>query len=223
MKLLYGTLRPGRVIEVLGNGNIKVEAPGLFSAEDIDVLPTVMPFFGLHANTYSEPLIQDEVWVLNLSDNPQQLFWFRKDDRSEPNAELEGESNVEIICNREAGTGFATIYFSDGTGWMFRNGDSYIQIRADGSIMLNPNISSRCIHLCQDSISLGSENSSAHPAAYADKLQDILEMITTCLSTMRQAASTTPYTAAIGTAIGGTPEKLKAAIPKIISPNVTLD
>lgn len=182
-----------------------------------------MPWFGLHANSYSEPLLQDEVWVLNLTDNPQQLFWFRKDDRTDHNAEIEAEQNVEIICNREAGTGYATIYFSDGTGWMFRNGDSYIQIRADGSIMLNPHMSSRCIHLCQDSISLGSENSSAHPGAYGDKIQDILEMIATCLSVMRQASSTNPFTSPIGAAIGATPEKLKAIIPKIISPNVTLD
>lgn len=220
---MYATLRPGRVIEVMGQGNIKVEAPGLFSAEDIDYLPTVMPFFGLHANTYSEPKIQDEVWVLNLDDNPQQLFWFRKDDRSEPNKNLESEQNVEILCNREAGIGFATIYFSDGTGWMFRNGDSFIQIKADGSILLNPDIPSRCIHLNQESISLGSENKSAHPAAYADKLQDILEMLTTCLSTIRQAASTNSFTAPISTAIGGTPEKIKSVIPKIVSPNVTLD
>lgn len=207
----------------MGHGNIKVEAPGLFSSEDIESLPTVMPWFGLHANSYSEPLVDDEVWVLNVEDNPLQLFWFRKDDRVGHNDEIESEQNVEIICNREAGTGYATIYFSDGTGWMFRNGDSYIQIKTDGSILLNPNMDSRCIHLCQESISLGSENKSSHPAAYADELQEILEMITTCLSTMRQAASTNTFTAAIGTAIGGTPEKLKASIPKIISPNVTLD
>lgn len=110
----------------MGHGNIKVEAPGLFSSEDIESLPTVMPWFGLHANSYSEPLVDDEVWVLNVEDNPLQLFWFRKDDRVGHNDEIESEQNVEIICNREAGTGYATIYFSDGTGWMFRNGDSYI-------------------------------------------------------------------------------------------------
>lgn len=223
MKLLHGTLRPGRVIEVLGGGKIRVEAPGLFSAEDKDLLPPVYPWFGQHANSYSEPLEGDEVWVMNFEDNPLQLHWLRKDDRTTPNQSLEGEENVEVLCNREAEDGWATIYFSNGTGWMFRNGDSYMQIRADGSIILNPNIPSRCIHLCPDSISLGSENKSAHPAAFGDQVQDVLETISTCLATMRQAASTNPYTAAIGAAIGGTPEKIQSVIPTIASVNVTMD
>lgn len=223
MKLLYGTLRPGRVLEVLGNGKIKVEAPGLFSAEDQDLLPPIYPWFGQHANSYSEPLVGDEVWVLNFEDNPMQLHWFRKDDRTEPNQELEGEENVEVICNREAKDGYATIYFSDGTGWMFRNGESYMQIRADGSLILNPGFPNRTIHLCQDSISLGSENKSAHQAALADQVQKCFENIVTCLNTMRQAASTNPYTSAVGAAIGGTPEKISNLIPTIGSTNVTLD
>ena len=224
MKLLHAILRPGRVLEHLGNGQIKAEAPGLFSAQDDpQKLPPIYPFFGLHANTYSEPLEGDEVWILNLEDNSRQLFWFRKDDRSVNNTEIEDEENVEVLCNREAGTGLATLYFSDGTGWMFRNGDSYMQIRADGSILLNPNVPSRCIHLNQESISLGSENKSAHPGAYGDRIQDILEIISTCLATMRQAASTNAFTAAIGAAIGATPEKIQAKTPKISSPNVTLD
>lgn len=216
-------MRPGRVIEVLGSGNVKVEAPGLFSAEDQEVLPAVMPFFGLHANTYSEPKIQDEVWVLNVTDNPLQLFWFRKDDRTGHNDSIEGEENVEVICNREAGTGYATIYFSDGTGWMFRNGDSYINIEADGSILLNPGIANRIVHLCGDSISLGSEGGSEHSACYGDETQKVLNMIQSCLATIRQAAAANPYTQPIAEALGSQPDRIKSAIPKIISENVTLD
>lgn len=216
-------MRPGRVIEVLGSGNVKVEAPGLFSEEDKENLPTVMPFFGLHNNSYSEPKEDDEVWVLNVEDNPLQLFWFRKDDRTGHNDELESEENVEIICNREAGTGYATIYFSDGTGWMFRNGDSFINIKADGSILLDPNMDNRKIHLCSNSISLGSEGGSKHKAGYGDETRKALEMIQSCLDSIRQAASKNPYTMLIAKAIGSVPEKLNSQIPKTISSNVTLD
>ena len=55
MRLLYGTLRPGRVLKVLENGNIKAYAPGLFAEEDVEMTPPVMPFFGLFSNSYSEP------------------------------------------------------------------------------------------------------------------------------------------------------------------------
>lgn len=216
-------MRPGRVIEVLGSGNVKVAAPGLFAEEDKENLPTVMPFFGLHANSYSEPKEQDEVWILNVDNNPLQLFWFRKDDRTEHNEELEGEENVEIICNREAGTGYATIYFSDGTGWMFRNGKSYINIMKDGSILIDPDINNRIIHCCSGSISLGSKDGSAHPAGYGDEIATALSMIQACLTAIQGAASGNFMTAAIATAIGSTPTQLTQQITKITSPNVTLD
>lgn len=216
-------MRPGRVIEVLGSGNVKVSAPGLFSEEDKENLPTVMPFFGLHANSYSEPNEQDEVWVLNMDNNPLQLFWFRKDDRTEHNTELEGEENVEILVNREAGTGYATIYFSDGTGWMFRNGDSFINIMSDGTILLDPGIDNRKIHCCGNSISLGSEGGSAHKAGYGDETRKALDMIQSCLQAIQQAAMLNPYTKNIGDAIGSIPGTLKTQITKTVSPNVTLD
>ena len=82
MKLVNGILRPGEVLEVLENGKIKASAPGLFSEEDKDLIPPVMPFWeliGSHANTFSTPTEGDEVWILNLTDNPLQLYWFRKD------------------------------------------------------------------------------------------------------------------------------------------------
>lgn len=216
-------MRPGRVIEVLGSGNVKVSAPGLFAEEDKENLPMVMPFFGLHANSYSEPKEQDEVWVLNVDNNPLQLFWFRKDDRTEHNTELEGEENVEILVNREAGTGYATIYFSDGTGWMFRNGDSFINIMSDGTILLDPGIDNRKIHCCGNSISLGSKGGSAHKAGYGDETRKALDMIQSCLAAIKMAAANNFITAPIATAIGSIPETLKTQITKTVSPNVTLD
>lgn len=215
-------MRPGRVIEVLGSGNVKVSAPGLFAEEDKENLPTVMPFFGLHANSYSEPKEQDEVWVLNVDDNPLQLFWFRKDDRTEHNTDIEGEENVEIICNREIGTGYATIYFSDGTGWMFRNGGAFINIKED-EIIIDPDIDHRVIHCCNDSISLGSRGGSAHMAGYGDEIQSALNMIQSALAAIRMAALPNPYTKAIGDAIGSIPDNLKTQITKTVSSNVTLD
>lgn len=215
-------MRPGRVIEVLGSGNVKVAAPGLFAEEDKENLPTVMPFFGLHANSYSEPKVEDEVWVLNVDDNPLQLFWFRKDDRTEHNEELEGEENVEIICNREAGTGYATIYFSNGTGWMFRNGKSFINIESD-KITLDPGMANRIIQLSSDSISLGSPGKSEHPAGYGDEIRRSLEIIRGALAGIRDAAMMNAYTLKIADALKTVPDQLQDQISKTVSPNVTLD
>lgn len=216
-------MRPGLVIEVLDSGNIKAEAPGLFSRQDKENIPPIMPFFGLHANTYSEPKLEDEVWILSVTDNPRQLFWFRKDDRTEHNQELESEQNVEVLCNREAGLGYATIYFSDGTGWMFRNGDSFINIEADGSILLDPGISNRKIHLCQDSISLGKEGGSTYHGVRSEPLQDFLEALVATLDAAAKAgigaAPTMPMATALQTGI----ELMRSMISPIKSRNVTLN
>ena len=103
MKLINGILRPGNILEVLDNGKIKASAPGLFSAEDpLELLPPIMPFYelmGSHANSYSTPIVGEECWVLNMQDNPLQLYWFRKDDHIENNKgifEEGGTENVEI-------------------------------------------------------------------------------------------------------------------------------
>ena len=53
MDLSKAILRPGKVIEVLENGKIRADVPGLFSLEDKDKLPPILPFPLGHANTYS--------------------------------------------------------------------------------------------------------------------------------------------------------------------------
>lgn len=221
MKLSNGILRPGKVLEVLENGEINASVPGLFSSEDSGKLPPIYPFTGWHANQFSSINIGDEIWVLNFSDNPMQLYWFRKDNYAENNQELMGEENVEILCNRESGLGWATIYFSDGSGWIIKNGDSFIQLDADGNITLAKPESHRKIIINDSGIKIGGEDD--HPAVYGDALTDVLEKIQITLELVQKAASTNPFTLAIGTAIGDVPIELNQLIPKIMSPHVTLD
>lgn len=223
MKLANGTLRPGTVMEVLENGYIKAIAPGLFNMEDpVENLPPIMPFFANFSNAYSKPTQYDEVWILNFTDNPLQLYWIRKDNYKENNAELMTEENVEIICNRETGLGWATIYFSDGSGWIIRKDGSQIQIRENGSILLKTDTPHRIIDINPSGISLGDEGSSPHPAAYGDKTQEALEEILGLFQALSIKAMVSPYTVALGTAITAKLPKLQTAVSNITSPHVTL-
>ena len=44
-------------------------------------LPPIFPWaIGNNANAFSKPKLYDTIWILNFNDNPQELFWFRKDD-----------------------------------------------------------------------------------------------------------------------------------------------
>lgn len=233
MKLINGIIRPGEILEVLENGKIKASAPGLFSEEDLENLPPIMPFWeliGSHANTFSTPIKGDECWILNLTDNPMQLYWFRKDPHVEHNKiifEEGGEENVEILCNRESGVGYATLYFSDGSGWILRNDESCLQIFPDGHIELGMSwphraikIDSKAVHL---GVKFGDENAQGtHPACFGDLTADILNDLCSMIHAAGQTAKMSPYTAAIGNILVKAKD-IQQQIPGISSTHIKLD
>lgn len=225
MKLHSGTIRPGTVMEVLENGVIKASAPGLFNfADDPSLMPPIMPWFiGSNSNTFSQPKKYDDVWIMNFDDNPRQLYWFRKD-RVENNENLPiSEENIEILCNRDVGGEWCTIYFSDGSGWIISKGESVIQIRANGSILLNTGMDKRCIDITPTCISLGSEGKSSHPACYGDVAMEVFNGLLALLKQIQMAATPNPYTAAIGTVLAANLPLLESKIPQLVSSHVTLE
>ena len=233
MKLTKGTIRPGTVLEVLENGEIKVTAPGLFSIiDDTSTLPPIMPWFiGNNSNSFSKLIPNDEVWILNFTDNPRQLYWFRKDNLGVNNEltipysdkRVVDECNVEIICNRDADGEWATIYFSDGSGWVIGKGESIIQIAPDGSILLNTGLPNRCIDINGKNISIGSKGKSAHPAACGDATQKALHNMCVLLNKVAMKCATNPYTIPVATAILKDLHHVTKFIPDIPSDNVTID
>lgn len=225
MKLQKGTIRPGTVTTVFDNGNIKASAPGLFSfIDDPEKMPPIMPWqIGSGCNSYTKPLVGDSVWIMNFSDNPLQLYWFRKDIASECDNIDFSEKNVEVLCNRDMDGEWATIYLSDGSGWIISKGESIMQIRKDGSIQLNTGFKHRVIDINTQGISLGSEGKSAHPAVYGDVLGDILTLLVATLKRVQMVATPNPYTAAIGSILSVSLPSIESKIDKIMSPHVTLD
>ena len=243
MELSQAILRPALVTKVKENGIISVESRGLFTQEDTAEQPDIRPFFGLHANTYSQPKMGDWVWVLNILNNPSQLFWIRKDDYITNDKQYIGDENVEIICNRSLSdpdsNEWATIYFSDGAGWVIKRNNSFINIkpddsilletpksninmRPDGSILLKTPDANRIIDINSSSISLGSESQSTHPAAYGDETQSTLEKIHQLLTKLNTLAGAVGTTAHLQGAFATLPD-ISASIQKIPSTNVTLE
>lgn len=226
MKLDKGTIRPGTVIEVLENGNIKASAPGLFSfTDEADKLPPIMPWFiGSNCNSFSKLKKYDDIWIINFSDNPQQLYWFRKDNIGSNNENIPmSETDVEVVCNREVAGEWATIYFSNGSGWIIGKGDSIIQIRENGTIQLNIDMPNRCIDINGQNISIGSEGTSAHPAACGDTVADVLSDLCILLNGVAVKALANPYTMAIGTELMIKLPSITNQIANIPSQHVTID
>jgi len=232
MKLIHATIRPGKVLEIVedGAGAIKVSAPGLFTdADGTEVLPPVYPWpFGHHANAYSCPKVEDEVWVISFTDNPLQLHWVRKDDFPENLKDLpltDESQNLEVVVNREfEDSKWAILYFSNDDGWMMRKGeDGLINIRQDGSILLKTNFDKRIIDICEDSIALGTEGKAEDNAMLYSKWKEWAdELLNQFKTTLMNAASANPYTANLAPAFQAVAATLQPKIDPIKSDHVTI-
>lgn len=232
MKLIHATIRPGKVLEIIedGAGAIKVSAPGLFTdADGTEVLPPVYPWpFGQHANSYSCPKVDEEVWIISFTDNPLQLHWVRKDSFAEtlPDLPITDEAqNLEVIVNREfEDSKWAILYFSNDDGWMMRKGeDGLINIRQDGSILLKTNFDKRIIDICKDSISLGAEGKAGDSAMLFSKWKEWADAFTDQLkNTLANAASSNPYTSSLAPAFQAMAAALEPKKAPVESKNVSI-
>lgn len=225
MKWGNATMRPATVLKVVDTkGTIKVEAPGLFSiTDDPDKLPPVYPLFLGHKNEFSSPVESEEVWVINFTDNDQQLYWVRKDNLDDDKKLLvDDEGDIDILVNRDVNGSWGTLYFSDGSGWVMSRDKSKININADGDIIIqhpNPN---RTIAINSDNISLGNaDGKSSHTGTFADELIPILNSITQQFKLLKTALKTSPYTIPASECINVAMWEDK--ISKIESKNVTLE
>lgn len=227
MILSQAHIRPGLVREVVDeNGVIKASCCGLFSdQDDTELLPPIYQFPLGGANNFSSPKVDDEIWVLFFDDNPMELFYIRKDKFPEHLQEILGSDykECEVLASRELASGVIQIYFTDGEGWIIRNIDSVINIRKDGSIILDTGSAHRKIDICDDSISLGSEGGSAHTAAYGDKVVKSLNILNNILNAISVEGKKFPYTIGMSTVIDTLRPMFEQSIEEIESTHVTLD
>jgi hypothetical protein len=229
MRLNQGNIRPGRVLQVVDEiGTIKAMCPGVFSElDDPSLLPPVYPFFCSNSNTFTKVNKGDEVWIMFFDDNPYELFYFRKDNIQESLATVLSKDyeQIEVLASVEAGIcSYAQLFYTDGTGWVLRNGDSNITINPDGDIILNyQGQSHRQISIDNTGISLGTTGGSSEPAVLGDQLTKTLNNIYSCFKTLSETAKLNPYTAHLSTALEMTLTTYKDSIAKIKSQNVTLD
>lgn len=227
MVLSQGHIRPGRVLQVVDNqGIIKASCCGLFSdQDDPEKLPPIYQFSFGGANNFYIPHEDEEVWVLFFDDNPLELFYIRKENVSENLNEIlkTKHEECEVLMSKELTAGFIQLYFTDGDGWIIRNFDSVIQMRADGSILLDAGSAHRKIDINEDSISIGSIGNSAHTAAYGDEIVTAFNKVVSILNTMVTTCTKLPEIAILGTNIKAGIPALEAQIEKIESQHVTLD
>ncbi len=236
MKWMNAIMRPGTILEVVDDkGSIKASAPGLFSAEDQDKLPPIHPWPTTGSNNFSTPNIGEEVWVVNFTDNPEELFWMRKDDFSKNNGDrnktggqvggknIQQQKNVEVLFSRESGPGWSTIMFSDDSGMLLQNNNTIIQLNPSGNVLITNGQPNGTIEISDNGISLGTKGGSEHPAAHGDSVAELFDKVIGTLKTISVAAKGSPYTMAIAEAIDRDVPKYENDSQYINSDYVTLN
>lgn len=227
MILSKAHIRPGRVLSIEdASGTIKAYCCGLFSDQDeVDKLPPVYQFPLAGTNSFYSVAVDDEIWVLFFDDNPLELFYIRKDNFPENLKDIleNNYETVEVLASREMTSGIVQLYFTDGDGWIIRNLDAVINMRKDGSIVIDTGSSHRAIDICDNSISLGTVGGSEHTAALGDNVVKTLNILSNLLNAVSQNAKSNPYTISIALAIDSLLQSFNDSLDNIESKHVTLD
>lgn len=221
MQLSNCQIRPGKVIQVVdGIGTIKAESPELFLKDNPDLLPDIVPFFTLNDNSFTNPKVGDDIWILIDENNPRLLYYFRQNGIATELAEtLKNKHGVEVLTRKvdKNGTEIAELMLTDEDGWTILHKNSYMQI-IDGNIKLATK--SGTVEI--DGGGNITFNGGSEPAVLGQKLTDTLTSLDTLLKNIASAAQGSPYTVAIASAIQSGIPDYESKYEKIQSEKIKL-
>ena len=227
MILLNCELRMGKVIDVTDpdkQGRIKVEIFGYFDGCNKDDIPWSNILFRGHSGYHRTYKLDEIVYVLINKDNIYEYYHLDISSQNEALKEILNESyeNTEVILCRE-GEKVIQLYFSDAKGFIQRVGDTWIKINPDDSVEIVTPWDKRTVHICEKSISLGTETVSAEPGVLGLQNEDALNKILNMFKAIEKAANSNPYTKPISVALKPLIPPYEQQIPKTKSENITLD
>lgn len=227
MKLSECELRPGKILKVENSyGVIKASCVGVFSEQDDpDLLPPIYPnpFVMLSPTQFSQPHVDDKVWVWIFSDNPQELYYtYRADVQSNNEGDLNNEyDDVEIQMKREDDNGEMSVKYDTSNGYTINNHGTSINIDNEAGDVHLKHKDGVAVSISKDKISLGNDGQSQYSAVLGEELINVLNDIKSTFNAIKNAAMGSPYTTPIGTALTPMIAKLNN-FNRILSQMVTL-
>jgi hypothetical protein len=207
----------GEVIDISDpqkQGRIKVRVRGVYDTLDDSLIPFSLPRFLRH-NEHSLPSVGSEVSVIFLNNDSHLPTWY-VGGHYDNDYELSDEDyeSAEILVHKDlskyGSEGTLSVRFEDSVGLTIslekENGAS-ILIDSDGTIKIKSG--DRTLHVLNDMISLGQEDSSSEPAVLGDKNESLLnelneqdntivEFLTNFLTQLASVSTPNPYTSPIG-------------------------
>lgn len=226
MRLACGEIRPGKVLEVLDEyGTIKGSCLGIFSDEDDpNLLPPIQQWPTTSCTSFNQPKVNDPIWVLSFSDNPQELFYTFQADIHNSSSHILGSKpkDAQILASRDSDLGKAQLYYTSDDGWKMMKDDSRIQIDKDNDIEISKDdLEERSIKVDDDGVFLGDKGKS-QPAVLGEDLQDCLTSIYNALQALSESLKGNPYTSPAAPALDSKLPSIYNKINKILSKTVNV-
>ena len=214
MELRNAYLRPGKIREVLDQyGNVRCSVVGIFrDDEELNNLPPIAPspFIRFSSNSFVQPKVGDDVWVMLFRDNPQLLFYqFQGDAKTNNAGDLDEKyEDVEIMSKHDD----RVFMYDDEDGWTLKNEGNFFNMGADVSLMKG----NHGITITENGVRLVS-NYKDQPMVLGNDLKDCLQELCTVLGETATALMTTSQ--AGGAKLSAGLLKVSAKLQKILSKN----
>ena len=226
MKLACGEIRPGKVLEVLDEyGTIKGSCLGVFSEEeDPDLLPPIQQWPTTSCTSFNQPNVNDPIWVLFFSDNPQELFYTFQADIHNSSSHILGNKpkDAQILASRDSDLGKSQLYYTSDEGWKMQKDDTRFQIDKDNNIELSKDdLDERSVKIDDDGVFLGDKGKS-QPAVLGDDLQSCLTSIYNALQALSTSLKSNPYTSPCASALDAKLPTIYNKINTILSKTVNV-
>lgn len=196
MKLNRGEIRPGKIVQIVDvYGTVRAEVYGLFTEYDkVEDLPVIKPLFTLSRNAYTQPKVDDKIYVLFSADDPRLLFYFFMCDYQNQLSEILDNNGdykpIDVIFKSDNDGNVAQIIYNttDGNELLIQNGDSFIKM-TDETIEIFNSADSTKIDMSDDSITIG-KDSGEQPMLLGDDsaklIKDIITQISNLYTTLGQ-------------------------------------
>lgn len=214
MELRNAYLRPGKIREVLDQyGNVRCSVVGIFrDDEDLNNLPPIAPspFIRFSSNSFVQPKVGDDVWVMLFRDNPQLLFYqFQGDAKMNNAGDLDEKyADVEILSKHDD----RVFMYDIEDGWTLKNDGSFFNMGADVSLMKGDH----GITITENGVRLVS-NDKDQPMVLGNDLKECLQELCSVLSETATALMTTSQAGGAKLSMGLL--KVSAKLQKILSKN----
>jgi hypothetical protein len=216
LRLIVGVVQDNEDPEKLQR--VKAVIPGVFdnSTMDVEAMPWIYPLMHFGWQTYSTMSPGTKIWVIIDPNNYYGYYYFpfyQLNDNTKSHVQDTGETDV--LMSRSVGSGNASIFYNNDSGVMIQIGNSKVNIKSNGDIVVYSGKASFKIigGICY----AGKDGGGYEQMVLGNKLKTVLGSLSSDLMQVATTANSSPYTACLYSPLQTASNNLKNGIEDILS------